>query len=297
MEKNMIKNSDFALEVFVKIILISTMLIALYPFIYVASMSFSSSEGLLSGKVWFYPIGFSLKSYKTVLSAPDVLLKFYNTIWYTVVGTICSVSATIFAAYPLSRKDFFGRTFFMKAIIFTMYFSGGMVPTYMIVREVGLLSPGLNKWSLVLPVLVSSFNLIIARSFFETISDSLIESARIDGANDLRIFFKIIIPVSIPIIAVLTIFYAVDRWNAYFNALLYIRDQKLHPIQLYLRNVLTLNQTGTGIGEAGSAADKAAYSIQVKYSLIMITILPIIFIYPFAQKYFVKGVMIGSVKE
>lgn len=268
--------------------------VTLYPFIYVTSMSLSSLEAVASQKVKLLPVGFSLLSYKLVFSNPDVLRSFYNTLWYTVVGSSLSVAATILGAYPLSRKELIWRKPFMLIIIVTMYFGGGLIPNFLLVKNLGLLD---TRWAIVLPPLVSAFNLIVCKTFFQQTNESVIESAKIDGCNDFVIFLRIIIPISMPIIAVMALFYAVGHWNSYFSALIFLRDSKLYPLQIYLLNTIVQNNDSSALAPVENTVDRAMISMQIKYALIMVTTLPILFIYPFAQKYFVKGVMLGSVKE
>lgn len=278
----------------VKVCLFIVVLIALYPFIYVLSMSISSQKAVISQTVWLLPKGFSLRSYDLVFQNPDILTGYFNSIWYTVVGTGLSVIATVFGAYPISRKDFILRKFFMKLIVFTMYFSGGMIPTFILVQKLGLYN---TRWAIVLPVLVYGFYFIICRTFFENLPESLIESAKIDGYNDFMILIKVVIPISKAIITILILYYAVDRWNSYFTALIYLRDNNLKPIQLYLVKVLIQFTDNAGLGAMQDMAERSALAVQLRYALIIITILPIISVYPFLQKYFVQGVMVGSLKE
>lgn len=267
-------------------------IITLYPFIYVISMSISDPVHAMRQEVFFLPKGFSTGAYEMVFENPDIWISYYNTLWYTVVGTVLNIIFTVLAAYPSSRKDFFARNYIMVFIAFTMFFSGGLIPTYMIVNGMGLYN---TRWAIILPGLVGAFYIIMARTFFETIPDSLQESAKIDGANELKILTKIMLPLSKPILAVLVLFYAVGHWNSYFSALIYLSDAKLQPIQLYLYKILVKQQESLMEGITDQYA-RASIGMQVKYAAIMVTILPIIFIYPFLQKYFVKGVMIGAVK-
>jgi len=267
--------------------------VTLYPFIYVASMSFSESKYVIARSVWLFPKGFSLEAYKLVLNNPFIWKAYYNTIWYTVIGTFINVAMTILAAWPLSRKSFFVRNYVMTFIVITMFFGGGLIPTFILVSNLGLYD---TRWAMILPGAVSAFNIIIARTFFQAIPEELVESAKLDGANDLTVLFRIILPLSMPIIAVLTLFYAVGHWNSYFNAILYLSSPDLHPLQIYLMKILVaLSDQFAGATTAGIV--RTAEVEQLKYSSIMVTVLPILFIYPFLQKYFVKGVMIGALKE
>lgn len=268
-------------------------IITLYPFIFVISMSISDPVYAMRQEVFFLPKGFSTEAYKIVFENPDIWTSYYNTIWYTLVGTVINVILTVMAAYPLSRKSFFARNHIMVFIAFTMFFSGGLIPSYIIVNNLHLYN---TRWAIILPGAVSAFNVIMARTFFETIPESLQESAKIDGANEMKILTSLILPLSKPIIAVLVLFYAVGHWNSYFSSLIYLSDAKLQPLQLYLYKILVKQQESLMEGMVDQY-ERALVGTQVKYAAIIVTILPIIFIYPFLQKYFVKGVMIGAVKE
>lgn len=267
-------------------------IITLYPFIYVISMSISDPIYAVRQEITFLPKGFSMEAYKLVFENPDIWRSYYNTIWYTVVGTIINVILTILAGYPLSRRGFFARNSIMMFIAFTMFFSGGLIPTFIIVNKLHLYN---TRLALILPGAVSAFNIIIARTFFEGIPESLQESAKIDGASEMKILLKIILPLSKPIMAVLVLFYAVGHWNGYFSALIYLPNADLQPIQLYLYKIL-IRQQDSLIEGVTDQFERSLVGTQVKYAAIMVVILPIIFIYPFLQKYFVKGVMVGAIK-
>ncbi len=267
--------------------------ITLYPFIYVLSMSISDPVSAMRQEIVLLPKGFSLDAYKLVLESSDIWNGYYNSIWYTVVGTLISVLLTITAAYPLSRKTFFARNPIMLLITFTMFFNGGLIPQYMVVNSLHLYN---TRWAVILPTAVSAYNVIVARTFFETLPESLHEAAKIDGANDITILMKIITPLSKPIIAVLVLFYAVAQWNAYFPALIYVKDEARQPIQMFLYKILVQQQESLMDGMTNSY-ERSLVGAQLKYAAIMVTILPIICVYPFLQKYFVQGVMIGAVKE
>lgn len=285
---------ELTFDVFIYLGLVFAAFITLYPFIYVISMSISNPIHVLRQEIYLFPKGFSLGAYKLVFDNPDVWRAYYNTVWYTLVGTTVNVFMTVIGAYPLSRKTFIGRDFFMFLIAFTMFFSGGMIPSFLLVRSLGLYN---TRWALILPGAVNAWYLIIARTYFQSsIPDSLIDAAKIDGCNDISILFRIVLPLSSPIIAVLALYYAVGHWNAFFGALLYLPDKNLQPIQLYLVRVL-IQASPELLGQLQDEFARSAYFIQLKYAVIIITILPIICIYPFLQKYFVKGVMIGAIKE
>lgn len=273
------------------IILLFVMIITLYPFIYVVSASISDPGALARGEVWLLPKGFSLDAYRRVFDNPQIWNSYYNTIWYVVVGTAINLFMTIITAYPLSRKSFSGRSTIMMLIAFTMFFGGGMVPTYLLIKELGLLN---TRWAIVLPGAISTWNLIIMRTFFESIPESLQEAAIIDGCNDISILARIVLPLSMPVIAVMVLFYAVAHWNSYFNALLYLNDQKLYPLQMVLRQILIQLEGNEMIQDLTEGRE--ATSQTVRYATIIVAIVPIICVYPFLQKYFVKGVMIGAIK-
>ncbi len=286
---------DRAFTIFVYAIVGMAAVITLYPFIYVFSMSISDPMAVNGQEVWLLPKGFSTVAYGLMLQNEDLWSSYGNTIWYTLVGTTLNVLFTVTTAYPLSNRKFSGRMFFSRMLVFTMYFSGGMIPSFILITRLGLYN---TRWAIVIPGLVSVWNMVIARSFFEGIPESLKEAATIDGCTDVGIFTRIVIPNSMAIIAVLTLYYAVGHWNSYFNALLYLPNKDLHPVQVYLMRVLSLTSSGSDVisQDLSSQADRSLYSAQLKYALIMVVSLPIIFSYTFLQKYFVKGVMIGSIK-
>ncbi|MFY9176204.1 MAG: carbohydrate ABC transporter permease [Caldicoprobacterales bacterium] len=279
----------------IEALLILISITTLYPFIYIISMSISSPDAVLAQEVWLLPKGFSLGSYNIVFENQEIWRSYGNTLWYTVVGTTINVVFTLMGAYALSRKEFFARDAVMIYIAITMFFSGGLIPTFILVNSLGLYN---TRWAMVIPGAISAWNLIIARTYFQTsIPDSLPESAKIDGCTDIGIFIKIILPLSVPIVAVLIIFYAVGHWNAWFNALLYLSDSSLHPLQLFLRKILLMNSPDMLQEGMEDAFERLAYTIQLKYSSIVVATLPIICVYPFVQKHFVKGVMLGAIKE
>jgi len=280
-------------DVFIFLVMIFVIIITLYPFVYVFSMSISDPKYVITESVWLYPKGFSLQSYERVFENPDVWQAYANTIFYTVVGTALNILFTVLAAYPLSRRTFFARNWIMVIIVITMFFSGGMIPSFLLIKELGLYN---TRWALLLPGLTTAFYIIVTRSFLQSIPDSLTESAKIDGANDIRILVRIILPLSKPILAVLALFYAVGHWNSYVPAMLYLSDARLQPMSLYLMKILVQNNDSMLEGMADQF-DRALFSMQLKYSIIIVSILPILLVYPFLQRYFVKGVMIGSLKE
>ena len=267
-------------------------LTCLYPLIYVLSMSFSDPVAVARGDVWLWPVGFSTKAYEMITDSNELWVSYANTLWYTGVGTLVNGVLTLCAAYPLSRKEFFLSYPVMMMITFTMFFSGGLVPSFILISKLGLYN---TRWALILPGAIGAYYVIIARTFFQSIPDSLTESAKLDGANDIVILQRIIIPLSMPIVAVLTLYYAVSHWNSYFGAMVYIVDKKLQPLQLYLRRLLIEN-TGEATNSMANGEEKSLITEQIKYAVIIVSTLPILCVYPFLQKYFVKGVMIGAIK-
>lgn len=269
-------------------------LIVLVPLIFVVAASFSDPDRVIRGDVLLIPKGITLKAYSMVFENQDIWRGFANTIFYTAAGTAISLVLTILAAYPLSRKNLRGRNFLMMAILFTMYFSGGMIPTYMLVRNLGMYN---SIWAILIPNAVSTYNLIVAKTFFEnSIPEELYESAHLDGCGNIAMLIKIVLPLSKAIMAVLVLYYAVAIWNAYFDALIYLKDAAKQPLQIVLRNILLMGQTEQmGTNDVGMA-EKIKMAEAIKYSVIVVSSIPMLILYPFVQKYFVKGVMIGAVK-
>ncbi|GIP32562.1 carbohydrate ABC transporter permease [Paenibacillus sp. J2TS4] len=267
----------------------------LYPLVYVVSASISDSSAVISGEVWLWPVRPGLDGYEAVFKHKLIWTGFRNAAYYTLLGTLINVVMTILAAYPLARKDFYGRNVLMFLFVFTMLFSGGLIPTYLLVKDLGLLN---TTWAMVLPNALAIWNVIITRTYFQsTIPDELLEAAQLDGCNDFQFVWKIVVPLSGPIIAVITLFYAVGHWNSFFNALIYLKSQKLYPLQLVLRDILVQNDVDVMmLTNIEDAAKREGLRELLKYSLIVVATVPLLIIYPFVQKYFVKGVMIGSLK-
>lgn len=271
------------------------LVIILYPLIYIVSASISSSEAVISGRVWLWPVDPTLDGYTAVFKHKLIVSGFLNSLYYTVAGTLINVVMTILAAYPLSRKDFYGKNVFMFLFVFTMMFSGGLIPTYLVVKDLGLLN---STWSMLLPGALGVWNMIITRTYFQTtIPDELLEASQLDGCADFQFVLRIVLPLSGPIIAVITLFYAVGHWNSFFNALIYLKSQNLFPLQLVLRDILVQNDVDMNmLADVQEAARKEGLRELLKYSLIIVATGPLMIVYPFVQKYFVKGVMIGSLK-
>jgi putative aldouronate transport system permease protein len=279
---------------FIYVILVLVLVIVMYPLIYILSNSFSSPAAVSSGSVWLWPVDFSLRGYETLLKSPQVLTGYLNSLFYTTAGTAISVTLTVLIAYPLSRKTFYGRNVLMMMITFTMLFSGGLIPTYMVVRAVGMID---SRWALLIPNAIWVWQLIIARSFFKSsIPDELMEASEMDGCSDLRFMRSVVIPLSKPIIAVLVLMYAVGQWNAYFDALIYLKSDDLFPLQLILRSIIIQNNSGNTVMDALKQVERQQLSELLKYSLIVVATLPVLIIYPFVQRYFVQGMLVGSVK-
>lgn len=281
----------FLIYLFLSVVLI---LVAV-PLIYILSSSFSSPQAVVSGKVWLFPVDFTLEGYKAVFRNPQIGVGYLNSLFYTVVGTTINVTLTVMLAYPLAKKTLYGRHFFMVLLVVTMMFDGGLIPYYLVVKNLHLLD---TRWAMILPGALGVFQVIVARTFFQTtIPDELAEAAELDGCSDIRFIYSIVLPLSKPIIAVMTLMYAVGHWNAYFDALIFLRKPDLFPLQIILRNILILNTV-----DASMMADVSQMQAQqglkdlLKYSLIVVASAPVLIIYPFVQKHFVKGVMIGSLK-
>lgn len=285
---------DRIFMLFVYLFLVLVLLVVLYPLVYVVSSSFSSPLAVSSGRVWLWPVDFSLRGYEVAFSNPQIVTGYANSLYYTFFGTLISVTLTVLLAYPLSRRTLFGRNTIMIFITFTMIFYGGLIPTYLVVKNLGLLN---TRWALLIPQAVAAWQVIIARTFFQVnIPDELAEAAELDGCSDLRFLWSVVLPLSKPILAVLVLMYAVGQWNAYFDALLYLKSVDLYPLQLVLRSILILNTFVSGSMEASMMIERQQLADLLKYSLIVVGSLPVLLIYPFAQRYFVRGMLIGSIK-
>jgi putative aldouronate transport system permease protein len=268
-------------------------LITLLPFIYVVAGSFTSPQEYISKKIVLFPSQFSLEGYKYIFSTEVLLTSLGVTIFITLAGTAINLIFTCLMAYPLARRDLDGRKWILLGVVFSMLFSGGMIPTFLVVKSLGLIN---SYWSLLLPGAISAFNLIVLKNFFQQLPEGLEEAAKIDGCNDLRILWQIVLPLSLPAIATFSLFYAVNHWNSFFQAILYINDNFKWPIQVWLRQIVILSSGGLG----DSAVFDSNYIVPpgqiIKMSVIVISTLPILIVYPFLQKHFAKGALIGSVK-
>ncbi|GEN87293.1 carbohydrate ABC transporter permease [Oceanobacillus sp. FSL W8-0428] len=291
--------TDKIIKILIYVFLGFATLIVLYPLVYIISASISDPADVNSGKMWLFPKGITFEGYRIIFENGAIWKGYLNTLFYTVLGTTINLAVTIPAAYALSRKDFAGRNLFMAMFVITMFFSGGLIPTYLVVKSLGLID---TIWAMVLPNAAAVWNIVIARVFFQsTIPKELEEAAIIDGASNFKMFFKIILPLSMPIIAVMGLFYGVGHWNGYFNALIYLSDKELFPLQLVLREILVLQEMASQNTDVTGSMAEAMHSKQqlaavIKYGVMIVSTLPIIIIYPFLQRFFVKGVMIGSLK-
>lgn len=280
------------LNVFVMFFLI---VVCLYPILYVVAASLSDPARLMQHEgLLVKPLGFTLKGYEMVLNDPRILSGYANTLYYVVFGTLINLILTSLGAYTLSRKGLLFGNIIMIVIVFTMFFSGGLIPNYLLVKGLGLVN---TRWALILPGAVSVYNMIVMRTSFAGIPASLEESAKMDGANDFTVLVRIILPLSKAVIAVMVLFYGVGHWNAWFNAMIYLRDRSLYPLQLILREILLMNASDNMTAESGiGQGDISMYKVLIQYSTIVVATVPILCLYPFIQKYFTKGVMIGALK-
>ena len=271
------------------------LLLVAYPLIYVLSASFSSGNAVSAGRVVLWPVDFSLEGYKAVFNKSDIWPAYLNTILYTVVGTFINVAMVMIAAYPLSRSDLKGRNVVMVLFTFTMFFGGGMIPFYILLTQLHMID---TFWVMVVPGALSVYNMIIARTFIQSsIPGELFEAASIDGCSDTRYFFEILLPLSKAIIAVLALFSAVGHWNSYFNAMMYLNTRSKMPLQIVLREILIMNQIDySTVGDPELILKMGNLGDVLKYALIVVSTVSILCVYPFVQKYFVKGVIIGSIK-
>lgn len=291
--------TDRIIKILIYVFLGFSTLIVLYPLVYIISASISNPADVNSGKMWLFPKGITFEGYRIIFENGAIWKGYLNTVFYTVLGTTINLGVTIPAAYALARKDFAGRNLFMAMFVLTMFFSGGLIPTYLVVKSLGLID---TIWAMVLPNAAAVWNIVIARVFFQsTIPKELEEAAIIDGASNFKMFFKIILPLSMPIIAVMGLFYGVGHWNGYFNALIYLSDKELFPLQLVLREILVLQEMSSQNTDVTGSMAEAMHSKQqlaavIKYGVMIVSTLPIIIVYPFLQRFFVKGVMIGSLK-
>lgn len=268
-------------------------IVCLYPMVYVVLASFSDSGALMAHEgLLLKPLGFNVEAYKAVAKNPNIINGYMNTIFVLVVGVLVNLFMTALAAYFLSRKNVMFKKYIMIMMIFTMYFSGGMIPQYLNVRDLGLYD---SLWSLIIPGAISTYNMIILRTNFESIPESLEEAAFLDGATHMQILWHVILPLSKAAMAVMVLYYGVAHWNSWFTASIYLQDTRKHPLQMVLRGILIANDTAS-MGESGNMIDAQSIGESIKYAIIVVATVPILVVYPLIQKYFAKGVMIGAVK-
>lgn len=295
--KNAIRHStgDKVLLAVITLFLVVFFLIVAYPILYVLACSISDPKAILSGKVTVFPVGFNLEGIKTTLTYARIYTGLVNSLFYAGFSVLVNLVLTVMCAYPLSRADFQGRNAIMFLCAFTMWFSGGMIPGYMLVRDLGMLN---TVWAIIIPGAMSVYNMIIMRTYFQSsIPVELLESSQLDGCSDLRFLWSIVLPLSGPILAVIALYAFVGQWNAYFDAFLYLSDRDLYPMQLILREILLMNDASLVEGlDIEEYERRVMMGELLKYSSIVISSIPVILLYPFIQKHFVKGVMIGALK-
>src|SRR5699024_4323085 len=290
--------SDKAFNVLNTIAVYIIVLFVLYPLIFVVSASISKPDAVSTGKMWLWPVEIIFQGFQRVFQNGDIWRGYANTIFYTILGSSLHLAILLPCAYALSRKELMFKKGILWFILFTMLFNGGLIPTYLVVKSLGMLD---TVWAVVIPNVVGAWSILVARAFFlQGIPDQLVEASKIDGASDFYIFIRVVLPLSLPIVAVMALFHAVNLWNQYFNALIYLSDRDKFPLQLILREILVVNQmqlNDPGAGVAESLVDQVKTAGLIKYAVIIVSSLPLLLVYPFIQKYFVQGVLIGSIKE
>ncbi|HOJ11117.1 MAG TPA: carbohydrate ABC transporter permease [Clostridiales bacterium] len=279
-------------DIFNILLMLFICFVTLYPFLYVLATSMSSNIAVMQNKVTFYPVELNFTAYKKILKDPYLVSSYYNTIKYTLIGTFINLLFTSTIAYPLSRKNLVFKGFFNTMIIITMFFGGGLIPTFLLVNALGMYD---TIWAIVIPGAISTYYLIVMRTFFQSIPVELEESAKIDGASEVRVYFQIILPLSKAALAAIGLFYAVGHWNSFFSALIYLKSKAKMPLQILLRNMLISSEMAQQ-NKIASRDEEVVVAETIKSAAIIVTVIPIICVYPFLQKYFVKGVMIGSIK-
>jgi putative aldouronate transport system permease protein len=292
-------NSDKIFDIGNKVLVWFFIIIIAYPLIYIISASISDPSHVNSGKMWLFPKDITFEGFKRVFNSKEIWIGYRNTIFYTLLGTFINLAVTLPCAYALARQELIGRKVIMALLIFTMFFDGGLIPTYLLVRDLGMIN---TIWAMVIPGAASVWNIIVTMTFFRvTIPRGLEEAAEVDGASIFRTFFQIVLPLSAPIIAVMSLFYGVGHWNTYFNGLIYLSDKDLFPLQLFLRDILIQQQMTTELMMQGTdvkaIGEQARIASIVKYAVMIVSAAPLLIVYPFLQRFFLKGVMIGSIKE
>lgn len=285
--------SDKIFYLFIYVFLGFLALVILYPLYFIIIASISDPDAVLGGDVILFPVGITLSGFEAILHRSDVWLGYLNTIIYTALTVVLSLVVTVPAGWALSRKRLLGKKFFMIYFIIPMFFGGGLIPFYNVMSQLNLIN---TPWAVILPSILSVWNLFMTRTFFESsIPDGLVEAARIDGASEFRIFFSLVLPLSKAILAVMALYYAVGQWNSYFNAMIFLQDENLYPLQLILREILIASETTTG-GSGETILEQYRLANQIKYVSVIVSSAPVIMLYPFVQKYFAQGAMIGSLK-
>ena len=285
--------SDKIFYLFIYVFLGFLALVILYPLYFIIIASISDPDAVLGGDVILFPVGITLSGFEAILHRSDVWLGYLNTIIYTALTVVLSLVVTVPAGWALSRKQLLGKKFFMIYFIIPMFFGGGLIPFYNVMSQLNLIN---TPWAVILPSILSVWNLFMTRTFFESsIPDGLVEAARIDGASEFRIFFSLVLPLSKAILAVMALYYAVGQWNSYFNAMIFLQDENLYPLQLILREILIASETTTG-GSGETILEQYRLANQIKYVSVIVPSAPVIMLYPFVQKYFAQGAMIGSLK-
>jgi putative aldouronate transport system permease protein len=276
-------------------LLVLVLIAVLYPLLFVLSASISDPAKVVGGEVWLWPKDLTFRGYEKVFQNKDILNGYANTLLYTVIGTCVNIVMTILAAYPLSRKDLVGRGLVTALFVFTMFFSGGLIPTYLLIKKLGMVN---TMWALIIPNAIAIWNIIIMRTFFQqSIPGEVQESAQIDGCSNVQILLRIVLPLSLPILAVMTLFYSVAHWNSYFSALIYLTDRGKYPLQLVLREILIQSNMKDMVQTSEESLAKSIMEAEsIKYAVVIVANLPILLLYPFLQRYFVKGLVIGAVK-
>ncbi|CAG7636631.1 L-arabinose transport system permease protein AraQ [Paenibacillus solanacearum] len=272
--------------------MLALVMVTFYPLYHLFIVSVSNGHAVLRGEVSFWPVGPNLDTYRLLLQDTSILRSYGNTVLYTAVGTAVNLICTILCAYPLSKREFYGRSFFTLMIVLTMFFSGGLIPTYLLVQKLHMID---TMWALIVPGAISAWNMFVMRTFFQGIPGELFESARMDGAGEWMVLWRIALPLSLPIVATISMFYAVGHWNSFFPALIYLNEKAKYPVQILLRNIVVMGQMSEQSQEL-SGPYAAVTSTNIKYAVIIVVVAPIVAVYPFIQKYFIKGVMIGSLK-
>lgn len=287
------KKADRTFDMIVVTIVLIATVLCILPFLHVAAISLSSNSAIIKGKVWLWPVELDLQTYSDIFRDKYMTGSLFFTVQLTTIYTLLSMFMTIIAAYPLTQKRLRGRRVFLLLIIFTMFFNGGIIPDYILMKNLNLIN---TMWALILPQMISAFNLIILKTFFNSIPDSLVESARLDGCSDLGVLFWIILPLSTPVLATLSLFYAVTKWNSFQDALFYITEPRLYPIQLKLYQIVKNNLAVDMAVQEGTGTTTNLLPESLKSACVMFATIPIVLVYPWLQKYFIKGVMIGAIK-